>query len=72
VLRITVFLHPNINVFVAVSIIALQLSLLSYLGFKESTTILVKLEQLLKAESPIVVTLSGIVILVKFIQLLKA
>ena len=42
-------LHPTTNVFVAVSIIALQLSLLSNTGFSSSTTILVKFVQLKKA-----------------------
>jgi len=68
VLGISVFLHPAINVFVAVSIIALQLLLLSYCIFKVSTTILAKLEQSPKAYSPIAVTLSGIVIPVNPVQ----
>ena len=39
---ITVFLQPDISLFVAVSIIALQLFLLSYTVLFSSTTILVK------------------------------
>ena len=45
VLDIIVFIHPLINVLVAVSIIALQLSLESYILFPLSTLILIKLVQ---------------------------
>ena len=71
-LGIMVFLLPAINVFVAVLIIALQLLRLSYIIFSFSTTIEVKLLQLLKALSPILMTLLGIVMEVKLLQLLKA
>ena len=46
---ILVFLHPAIKVFVAVSIIALQLFRESYLAFPGSTTMEVKPLQPLKA-----------------------
>ena len=39
---ITVFLHPTINVFVFVFIIALQLSRESYFVFPDSTSIVVR------------------------------
>ena len=55
-LGITVFLHPAISLPVAVSIIALQLSRLSYLGFSSSTTILARLEHLPNGLSPISLT----------------
>ncbi len=64
-LGIIVFLHPAINVLVAVSMMALQFSRESYLGLLESTFIDVRLEQLPKAKYPILVTLLGMVIEVK-------
>ena len=64
-LGITVFRQPTISVFVAVSIMALQLSLLSYAVFPDSTTMEVKPLQLLKALSPMEVTELGIVTEVK-------
>ena len=67
-----VFLQPASKVFVAVSIIALQLSLESYVELPLSTTIDSKPLQLEKAELPIEVTELGIVILVKLIQPLNA
>ena len=69
---ITVFLQPVINVFVDVSIIALQLFRESYTVFPDSTTIDVKPLQKAKAASPMLVTLLGIVMLVKPLQLEKA
>ena len=48
-LGITVVLHPKCSVFVAVSIIALQLFRESYTGFSSSTTIEVKPEHQAKA-----------------------
>ena len=48
-LGIVVLLHPAINVFVWVSIIALQLSLESYVGLPSATAMEVKLEQPSKA-----------------------
>ena len=65
---IIVFLHPDINVFVDVFIIALQLSRESYTVFPDSTIIDVKPLQEAKAASPMLVTLLGIVTLVKPLQ----
>ena len=42
---ITVVMHPRISVLLSVSIIALQLSRLSYIGFLSSTVMLVRFEQ---------------------------
>ena len=56
VLGMMVFLQPATKVLVAVSIIALQLSRLSYIVFPASTTMEVKEEQPMKAELPILVT----------------
>ena len=55
-----VLLHARINLLVAISIIALQLSLESYIVFLESTVIEDKLEQPVNALSPIEVTEPGI------------
>ena len=57
-----VFLHPTIKVFVSFSIIALQLSLLSYTVLPLVTLISDKEEQPSNAYSPMEETLSGIVI----------
>ena len=65
-------MHPIINVFVSVLIIALQLFLLSYTVLFSSTIILVKLEYPPNAEFPIFVTLSGIVKFVNSLQLTNA
>ena len=62
---IIVLLNPWINVLVAVSIIALQLFLLSYVWLLLSTTMLVKLLQPANGASPMLVTLDGIVIEVR-------
>ena len=62
---IIVFLQPLINVFVCVSMIALQFSRLSYTAFPFSTVMLVRPVQCQNASSPIVVTLLGIVTLVR-------
>ena len=58
---IVLFLQPAINVFVDVSIIALQLLRESYILFPDSTLISVKLEHPANTPSPISVTESGIV-----------
>ena len=71
-LGIEVFLQPTINVLVAVSMIALQLFRESYMGLTASTLIVVSLELPLNALSPMLVTLSGMVILVSSWQLAKA
>ena len=63
-LGINVFLQPPINLLVEVSIIALQLFLESYTVLFLSITILSNEPQLQNAFEPILVTLSGIVILV--------
>lgn len=68
-LGITVFSQPLISEFDAVSIIALQFYLESYIVLSLSTTMLVKPLQTLKALAPIFVTLFGIVTLVKLLQL---
>ena len=59
-LGIIVFLHPAIKVFVAVSIIALQLSRESYIELLSSTIIEVRPLQELNALLPMLVTLLGI------------
>ena len=64
-LGIMVFRQPAISLFFAVSITALQLPLLSYVLFPDSTTMEVKPLQLLKALSPMEVTELGIVTEVK-------
>ena len=69
---ITVFLHPNKSLFAAVSIIALQFSLLSYTVLFSSTVIWLKPEHPEKPYAPMLVTLAEIVILVKDLQPLKA
>jgi len=66
---IIVVLQPCIKVFVAVSIIALQLSLLSNIVFPVSTVIFTKLLHFINAASPIPNTDLGILILVKLLQL---
>jgi len=60
-LGITVFWQPVINVLVAVSIMALQPSRLSYTILPSATTIDVKAPQRLNATNPMLVTLLGIV-----------
>ena len=67
-LGIIVFLHPLINMFVAVSIMALQFSRESYTELPLSTFMLVKPLQLLNAMWPIEVTELGMVTLVKPLQ----
>ena len=69
---IFVFLQPTINLLFFVSIIALQLSLESYLEFPSSTMIEVNPLQPSKTLLPIVLTLAGIVIAVSPVQLKKA
>ena len=68
-LGIIVFLHPLINVFVAVSIMALQFSRESYTELPLSTFMLVKPLQPLNAPSPIEVTELPMVTLVKPVHL---
>ena len=58
-----VVLHPKINVFVAVSMMALQPSLLSYTVFPSSTVMLAKESHEEKASSPMLVTPLGMVML---------
>ena len=60
-LGMVVFMQPLINVFEDVSIIALQLLRESYIVLPLSTFIDVKLEQPAKAQSPMLVTLLGMV-----------
>ena len=67
-LGIMVFLHPAIRVFVAVSIIALQLSRLSYTLFFWSTIKVSRLLQYSNAPFPMLVTLFGIVMLARLLQ----
>ena len=69
---ITLLLHPMKRVFVVVFIIALQLSLLSYTELFASTEIDVRPEQPEKAEDPMLVTLSGIVMELRPEQFWKA
>ena len=67
-LGMIVFLHPLINVFVAVSIMALQFSRESYTELPLSTFMLVKPLQPVNAQSPISVTELGMMTLVKPVQ----
>ena len=67
-LGIIVFIHPLINVFVAVSIMALQFSRESYTELPLSTFMLVKPLQASNAPLPISVTELGMVTLVKPLQ----
>ena len=67
-LGIIVVLQPDIRVLVAVSIMALQLSRLSYLVLPDSTLMFVKLVQPEKALYPMLVTLLGMVMLVNPVQ----
>ena len=71
-LGIIVFLHPLINVFVAVSIMALQFSRELYTELPLSTFMLVKPLQLENAPVPIEVTELGMVTLVRPLQLRNA
>ena len=64
----TEFSQPIIRVLVAVSIIALQFSRLSYIGFPDSTVIASKPVHSQKASSPMLVTLLGIVTDAKLLQ----
>ena len=69
---IFVALQPDINVLVFVSIMALQSSRESYTAFPLSTFKTSKFEHPEKGECPIFSTVSGITILVKDVQPLKA
>ncbi len=69
---IFVFLHPNTRVLLAVSIIPLQFSLLSYFAFPSDTFRLSKLLQPPNAPLSIFITLDGISTLVKPLQFRKA
>ena len=64
---VVLLLQPETNVLVAVSIIALQLPLLSYTGLSESTEIVSPLQSP-KAPSPMEVTELGIMIEVSPLQ----
>ena len=68
-LGIIVFLHPLINVFVSVSIMALQFARESYTELPLSTFMLVKPLQLLNAYQPIEVTELPMMTLVKPVHL---
>ena len=68
VLGIAVFLQPAINLFVDVSIIALQLLRESYLLFSPSTLIEVRPLQLLNASPPMLVTLLGMLMEIRPLQ----
>ena len=68
----TVFLQPYNSVLLSESIMALQLFRESYFVLPDSTIIEVRLEQPEKTPSPMVVTLSGIVTLIKPVQLENA
>ena len=72
VLGIIVFWHPEIKVFVAVSMMALLLSRESYTVFPSSTVMVSKLVQPAKGLMPIDVTELGRVIVVKFTHPSKA
>ena len=65
---IIVFPHPTINVLDLVSMIALQLFLLSYFAFPGSTFIELRFGHFLKKPIPIFVTEFGIVIEVRLEQ----
>ena len=65
---ITVLANPKIRVLVALSIIALQLSLLSKVALSASTLIFSKLSQYSNTLSPMEVTFAGIVIFFKFVR----
>ena len=65
VLGIIVLLHPEISVFVAVSIIALQLSRESYTGFAVSTIKELSFSQRTKAVGDKFIKVAGIVIVAK-------
>ena len=67
-LGIIVFLHPLINVFVAVSTMALQFARESYTELPLCTIVLVKPLQLPNALPPIEVTELGMMTLVKPLQ----
>jgi hypothetical protein len=71
-LGILVFLHPTINVLLAVSNIALQSLRESYTELLDSTVTLAKLLQPIKALLLIDTTLSGIMMEVKPVQPAKA
>ena len=71
-LGITVELQPRINVFVAVSIMALQLFLESYTVFPFSITMLKREKQPTNASSPMLVMLLGMVMDAKPLQPLNA
>ena len=64
-LGMMVLLHPAINVFDAVSMMALQLSRESYEELPDATVRLVKLEQPLNAPLPMLVTEFPMVTLVR-------
>lgn len=67
-LGIIVFLHPEINEFSAVEIIALQLPLESYAGLPSSTMTEESDLQLIRIFLPIDFTLLGIIIVARLLQ----
>ena len=69
---IMAFLHPAINLFVEVSIIALQLLRLSYFRLFASTVIDMRLGQWRKMKFPMLVTLCGMSIVLRLMQSQKA
>lgn len=69
---IIVFIHPHTNVVLFVCIIALQSSLLSYIGLFESTLIEEREEHPQKISLPKLMTDRGIVIACKDVQLKNA
>ena len=71
-LGIVVFLHPAIRVFELVSIMALQLSLESYLLLPASTLMEVRLVQPKNVHPPMLVTLLGMVMEVRLEQRVNA
>ena len=68
-LGMIVLRQANISVFVSVSIIPLQLSRESYFGFFDSTLMEVRPVQPEKAEPSMLVTLAGMVMEVRLVQL---
>lgn len=71
-LGIIVFLHPATNIFEDVSMIALHPSRESYLGLPPSTSMASRLLQPENADSPILVTELGMVMVIKLLQPEKA
>lgn len=72
VLGIVVVLHPTMSLLVAVSMMALQLFLLSYTELPASTVMVVSWLQYMKILPSMLVTEAGMVIDVNPVQFLKA